>query len=1013
LSGKPSLLGAEQVTWKLRGDGLNVFAAGNGGGKTLLCSAVMAATLPNHTESLRHSLFKAGLLRVTVVGQLGPIKREWSLDTESGQVRQHSEQADSLGQYSPFTDLFLPVETMPEALPNFVLNGEWKAPEQELLDWAAEMTSVPLQREFDVWQRRLKSLTEGDGQSRLLNLHADVSRIEQQLLNSHALREKLRVAEEKSGELQERITDAELAANVSSEEKKDLDSKIELAERCVHLELWAAELRSSWNSVESARSQFAQLQERLEAVHSITRELGDNAEQLAQDYLRLSEARNTLAAQLRANEGKSAELSETISRLQKEISEMSASESPGPVTQPLYVRLAELEGISKDLSRTRIDLLRQRDGLEKQRTEKYGELAALGPDEWLALERYIDSDENDSDDRQQVDTGKQQAELERVNERLIKEFAEFFTLSTDTPARIEKLFALQEAVTARETELADLRRKVVELQIKGSGAGTKVIMSVLGAAVAGVPSGLTLGWDVGFFGAVIGGGAGYAIGRLTSPNYEEDADDHVRKIETLQHLQQSALSEREALRRDLQMFTMFSDRESALARWNEFVRLTERKQTLANMCERIVDAPADDPVPAVLRKLEREDIRRRVTDYRTLTANLTKANAALTSFDREDETHARSAEMELESQRLREEIATLERNEIETLNERKKRRQELTTSISRVESELAKTPDMEAVRQQLRDVISGMESLDESVGGAFSKLGANEILAAIRESDSLQAGLREAKAKLSAERSPQELSARTSMIEEELAQVTARIQELDPLFATIGSREEGLVKYREQMRELTAQAHASLELADRLSDEVGKLDLPGLQAQVQNFPSDQQLQNERASAQAKIEEIEKSMQAARSMCYVLTTELAEQRDQASESVLAIIQGVVFEAIGEKFASVAWSGSEWIMVMDDGQRRALKSQSRGVSELVALCLIAGLLSATSVAERAPIFWDDVLSQLDDHHLNISRQLIEQIAAKRQVVLLTRDPRIRDWGHPVEVLVGHVELKELVT
>ncbi len=250
------------------------------------------------------------------------------------------------------------------------------------------------------------------------------------------------------------------------------------------------------------------------------------------------------------------------------------------------------------------------------------------------------------------------------------------------------------------------------------------------------------------------------------------------------------------------------------------------------------------------------------------------------------------------------------------------------------------------------------------------------------------------------------------LIDEELAQVTVKLQEIDPLYGTLGSRQDGLDKYRVQLEKVQAQIAAETKRRAELRLNLETLKLHELLERVSQLPSAEDLVAERAAHQTKLEEIQRSVLAAQNMCGALRAELLEQRDHAAGRVLAHLKKSVFDSIGERIASVELYEDEWIAVLEDGQRRPLASLSRGIAELVTLCLNAGLLTASENAEAAPLVWDDVLSQLDDMHLSIARQIIEQLARKRQVVLLTRDSRIRSWGNAVEVLAGRHELDVLL-
>ena len=1014
LSGAPKLLGAEQVTWKLSGTGINVVSGGNGSGKSLLCSAILAATLPRQHESLIHDLRIAGLHGITVVGQVGPMRREWSLDLRSGEVINRPRIVEEeAARTTPLSNLLQVPESDDFQVPHFVVNGEWNAPGEDQLAWAENMLTVPLEREQLDWDARLQSYLLGEAQPKPEDLRTEIAGLEAQIEHGRSIRADLKRAEEKREDLQMQIGDAKMAIEISAAEEKELVNKIDMAERCLHLENWANELRSSWSSVENTRTQFADLQERLEELQEMTRGLPDTAAEMARDYLALQAEREQVAARLKESEQLVASLGEQRSKLQSELRDLEGNRESDSTSEDLRSKLGDVEREITDLSRRRIDLLRKREGLERKRLEKFGELSALGPDEWLALEKFLEaSNGGDMSPARAAELERKRAELARIGERLAKEFAGFEKLDSETPARISKLFLARESVTAREAELAALRSKAVELQHAGKGAGLKAVLSILGAGAAGVPTGAFLGWDVGFFAAVLGGGAGYGIGQMMTPKPEGNYQDVVSRIESLQHLQQAALSEREALRRELELFASLPDLGSAQTKWREYLKLADRKKELEAACALLAtEEERSDTVLSVLRKLEREDIRRRVAEYKSLTAELTDATVELSSFDQEDGPQSRKSELEHEAQRLRELIHDIESRAEERRRERDLRTKELSSEIARLDSEFARIPETETERARLREILSKIETLDATAGGAFSKNGADTILRGIEERDALQTQLRETKSRLSTEHTPQELASRTTLIEEELKEVTSRLQEIDPLFASVGTREQGLTKYRDQMTQLAKQNVEREHLIQELSAEIDELQLDGLASQVDVLPLEERLLNERAERQSKLEDVERSIQTARDMCEALEAELSEQREHARGRLFTILRSVVFEAIGERFAAVEWRDGEWDVVTEDGQRRSLRTLSRGIAELVTLCLNSGLLFASTEAELAPVFWDDVLSQLDDHHLGISKQLIDHLARDRQVLLFTRDSRIHTWGRPVEVLAGRYEVDVL--
>lgn len=1014
LSGNISLLGAEQVTWRFAGPGINIVAGGNGSGKSLLCSAIQAAAFPAQSDRLREGLAAAGLLSVTIVGQLGAQRREWELDIRSGEVVQRPRPADEIAaNVTPLAMVLATEGELPDNLPHVIANGHWMLPDRGRIAWAEAMVRLPLERELQSWQNRLDNLIRGSsGSATLESVTAALERQDTRIAEVRAFREEISAAHEEANALAMDLTEVELRLYMAGAEETELKNKIEIAERASRLESWATELKRAWKSVEGTREQFAKLQERLEIVQEPLRGLSDQAGELAREYLQLQTQEQALEQRLTEHLGTKQEFELKLRELEQQLS-TDSSNSFLELEQRL-VQKREAIGLAEhdltELSRQRIDLLRQRDGFVRVRAERFRELSQLNSNEWRALEEYlaIGMTSTSVDEAAQAEA---ETELAALRARLERDFSGFDTLPDDTSQKIEKLFAARSLAATKESDLAHLRDELADEDRKKLRTGIQLGLTTAGVLGAGLPAGIFLGADIGFFGALLGGGAGFGVARLLLPSSKAEHDEHVRQIEMLQMDHASAVKMREILEREITPLDQLLSPEGAKYLWNEFLTLRNRERELCALLETHTPESMQQ-LPALLRKLETEDIQRKVTEFRELNGQLEQAEHALSAYDSENGPAEKAMQIEIILQRIREEAKEIEQQLAQSRQEQIIRQTQLDEERSRVKLQLQSIAETETDRRMLDEIKARVAELDSATSGHLGKFGAQAILDALNERESLLAAVKEAKSRLSLDHSPQELGARAELIEEELAQVTERLQEIDPLYGTLGTRQDGLDKYRAQLENVQKQIAEEKTRQAELNSVLAALKLGELEQRASHLPSEEHLLAERAVHQLKLEEIQRSVHAAQNMCDALRAELVEQREKSAGRVVGLLKKTVFDSIGERIASVELSGEEWIAVLEDGQRRPLSTLSRGIAELVTLCLNAGLLTASENAEVAPIIWDDVLSQLDDFHLSIARQIIEQLARKRQVVLLTRDSRMRSWGSAVEVFAGRHELSALL-
>ncbi|MBK6766195.1 MAG: hypothetical protein IPG71_07715 [bacterium] len=1016
LTGRPSLLGSEQVTWRFNSS-TNVVAGGNSSGKSLLCSAIRVASFPEQTVDLRRGLAAAGLEGITIVGQSGALRREWHINLSSGELSHRPRSGEEqVRGHTPLDQMLRGDSELPERLPHVVVSGAWPVPDRACLRWAESMHVLPLERELSAWQERLAALTSGsNGEQSFHTVSEELERHEAKIARAEQVRRDLRDAQNRADLVSTELTDIEFQLYVAGAEERELAIKIDLAERATRLEGWASELRGAWQTVEQTREQFADLQERLEAVQQTVRGLPDDAAELARRYDNLEEQARALDEKLSRDE-------ETASMLQDRLREVDAMLAEGPPQElrELEEQLGQkrearhlAEHDLTELSRLRINLLRQRDGLVQVRGERYREFAQLSSEEWQALDEFLSTGEIQTEQASKRNDDAA-ADAERLRNRIKNEFAGFDQLPADTQQKIERLFTARMHVSAKEAEVIRLQAEATSNDRASVRGGLLTGLTAAGVLGAGIPSAYLLGADVGFFGAVIGGGAGFGLARLLFPAADTELDTNRLKLQTTQNDLASAEQMCTYLESELAALARHSSPEAALNRWSEYLALTNSLREAERVCETISnrDVKPGTQVPALLRRLEIEELRNRVNGYREHSAELERAERAISHHDSEQGAGARTRQIEAIAHRLSEEERALDQEIAARRDEAVSKQAALAAQRTAHVSQLEALGSITQERERLSVLQAELAALDQCCSGILSRIGSATIIEALEERDRLTSALRETKARLSTDHPPQELAARVVVIEEELAQVTDKLQELDPLYAAVGSRIEALDKYQSQLDVAKANIESVVQRRECLTAELHELKLSDLQESARQLQSEESLLAILTELQAKLGELQRSIDAAANMCDGLETEIAEQRERATSRVMGLLKKTVFDSIGERIASVEFHDQEWIAIPDDEQRRPLSALSRGVAELVTLCLNAGLLIASEDGEAAPIVWDDVLAQLDDLHLAIARQIVEQLARKRQVLLMTRDPRIRAWGRPVDVLAGRHEVDVLL-
>lgn len=1000
LAGRRSLLGAEKVTWRFTRTGVCVVSGSNGSGKTLLCSALCAAMYPEANAGLVAGLRDAGIDRITVRVSNGDEPWTHSLDLS----------ADEWRGPNRITDL----ADLPSPHLHWILNGEWREPDSRTMEWAGTMNRKPLLRERELWISRAQGLLNGQsGGCSPEELRAQIAALEEEREAALSLRrdyeEAMRQRERVSLELQEQI----MRRQILDLESSELTRKIEIAERAARLQEWYGEIDAQRRTVEERRAKYEALQEELDRVRSILNGLPDFAEARAQRYRDLQTeiaGRFHRQEELARERGAAKEQLQALLDLRGELALQSAATDETP-RHELAHKLAEAESQLTELHRARIDLLRKNDGLHRTMSESLRDISSLLPGEITMLREYAESLDEPAVSTADVDAGELKTKLEGVRKTL-REYAGYENLPADAEEQVKALYAAREFATLRMAESEALKNRMTLLQ-GGKQTGAKIGLSVMGAAAAGIPAWLSLGMDIGFFAGLVGGGLGYGLARLISRSQERElAIVHDQSEHCGQELA-SSLSTRDNLKRVLRPLAGEDSAMIAIEKLHRYrdLLIAERELTQQlQQASRAVPLQRKQPeIPSAFRSIEKADILSRIGLYDAARREIETCAHELLRYERGGDMHHRATDLEAAIQTYELELRDWD-------DQASRSRHETADDLKGAEVKIgALQHKLSILEQEIESAgnVSDLEGecarLNAECGGKLETPGADAVLAAAANRLHIEEQLREVKQQLTHEHSWQELAARAAVIDEERREIVERVRVMDPLFAERDSIIADLLKYRAQLDELTAQSESGRKLENSLQKQLNGFDVSALETEVGRMRSEEAIAADLFAATAKHEESERSVSAARRMIETLDAEISEQEQQCYVRTLQHLQKCVFETAGERVVSVDPVNDTWEATLEDGSRKPLSRLPRGLAELVRLSLTFGVLKWSACGELLPIFWDDVCSQLDDLHLESARRMVHALESERQVILFSRDARIRAWGGAPEVLVGEHEFE----
>jgi len=199
----------------------------------------------------------------------------------------------------------------------------------------------------------------------------------------------------------------------------------------------------------------------------------------------------------------------------------------------------------------------------------------------------------------------------------------------------------------------------------------------------------------------------------------------------------------------------------------------------------------------------------------------------------------------------------------------------------------------------------------------------------------------------------------------------------------------------------------SKETSQRLEEEVENL-------QAQLHQSEKELAVKRAAETRDPvvirEEMEEKQQllerlhrrsAALQTAYVVLGEAIREYEADHLTRLSEQTSALFQAFtDDRYLGVEISGEDPIRVQPaGGEPFGAELLSAGAVDQLYLALRIAVTDLLSSQVRLPFLFDDSFVNFDQRRLAAAREILEEIAQRRQVILLSHDPRYRSWGERV--------------
>ncbi len=1039
------LLGGSEFEVEFPLAGPAIVVGPNGSGKSLCASALqLALGASAEDDGLRADLLVAGVEQIEVEfavrGQLGRLLMflqtgekniRWG-SGEDGQNGSHSAAERSMhllserwieGPQARDTALLDHV--------HFVRNGDLTLPVTgELLSGLRALALNPIEREMQDWTARMHALAgEREDGGRLAQERDTLSNTLEHMRYIEELQLKLEQAQQFDVELQARMVQLMSQLSIITAEHEEWSKLSVMADRARRVAAWLDEIHCEHEEVAWLRDQHAQSQERLDVLEQTFRGAPENLELLLQSYRETAEQIAGLERKHAAAEAEIQRLDETIAGAQQELHECippSAEELQAEVKR-FDDQIGEMEGRRDALLRGRIELIRQREGLQHQLRQDYPLYHELDPAARQKLHEYFVWQSHAGERAaararaEQEAVAKREQEINRLRGELRTSYSGYEQLPGNVSELVRELFDRRRVLETLKIDCEELQRRKETLQKRGDGqqkaswiAGAAVLGAIVGA-VAG-------GWDFALFAALVASGLALLVLRMVYGGSERELEAVGQGAELIAG--RTAETEEAIVRLEMAvgLLTAFATYEAATAQLERYYLLREQFDDLISANITSLAAKPDPEqealeqfllrLPAKLIELPLASVQAQYGAFEELEQALAKNNAAWREYEEGGIKTLELAESEARAASLRQQGCDATQAAEQHARDCEARRRELSERLTVLEAVRAVERPAEVRVAELAEARERLAQIVEDSAGFIGQMEPEVAVEQLAARDALRAEIRKIRDALSAKQSLDELRARETLLAEELESVKEKLTEMDPLYLLDGTISDYAAKYARQLAVASDSMSQSESAIDTLRRDRETVEVEHWSKLLSQCEPLEDVQSAARQLEEQVRRTEHEMQVAEEALEHLHEEYSVVERTHDEQFLNAISQVLLALSDGRCRRVQFAADRLSIELADGSVRSATTLSGGLLDVVWVAVRLAVLEQAQDPLLLPVFWDEPFTRLDDQHLSRVQDALVRLGQSRQVVILTRDSRLSSWGELVLLSATERRLAEAV-
>ena len=1019
---------------RLPGSNPAIVLGGNGSGKSLCTAAIqLVLGVTSEREMLRADLLTAGIDRIeiefVVSGRVGRLQTflqtgEQSVGWSDDDGHQNGSHASSEWVLHDLNKRLADTEQRSAsallAQANFVRNGELPVQvTKELLSALRRAALQPVESELQDWVRRLYALSgEQESGGRLVQERELLQKSQERIRYIGDLQTKLEQAHQFQADLQVRLVQLMSQLSVVNAEYDECTKIASVADRAQRIAVWLDEIHRECEDVADLREQHARSQEQLDVLENTFRGAPENLEDLLSEYRERLEAEAVLERKNAAALTEIQRMDEAIRAAKQELDDCKPPE-PGVFQSEHRALQGELENLEARISsllRERIDLIRERDGLQIRLQRDFAALRELDTAARESLISYLEWKNQAAErlaHRAQTHAEQQdrrEREIKNLREQLYSDFAHFDELPGNAAELLRELHDRRKVVATLKSDREEFARRKENLE-KRNNSGRKAAWIAVAAAIGAGVGAVAGGWDFALFAGLVASGLALLVLRFVYGRADRELESAVKAAE----LVTARLAENEEsiirLEAALPPLASLANPQEAADKLQEYCSTRERLGELTSSPVPNASEPDEEEQRSLDRFSERlpkhvfdipvNTLEHQLGEFSVLQAALSQLDAQWREFEDDGSKQREIAAAERQVAEIRDKLQSAAASYDELMRNYESRRRESMERLTVLESVRAVELPPDQREAELAEVRERLTQLRDESAGFLGQMDADEMSEQLRTLGALRRDIRKIRDLLSAKQSLDELRAREGLLAEELETVKQKLTEMDPLYLLDGTVSDYAAKYSRQLvaaGDAMKMTEAAIDGLRRDLETVEVEHWSGLLTQCEPLHELQQtaLQHEEA-----VQRTEHEAQVARETIAHLRSEHEVIERTFDDEFYRTMANQLRMLTDDRCRAVHVADDRLFVEFADGSQRALTSLSGGLSDVAWIAARLALLETLSDPIRFPVFWDEPFARLDDHHLARVRSALARCSEKQQVVLLTRDSRLTAWGDVVNL------------